>query len=187
MASKQESLNDYYQMAKEIAKVEKELSIEQWDFVTIERNGDKECEHIRLYSYNLPRRVVEKYEWVIRWRAARLQCQYPRYTITVRHGLYKKVMGENIGMQKDIDIFVAAKAQLSKLKRALAEYIEYQRNNNMFYNEETDEQTLKYKAKLAIKEQNVADAEARLIEKVRLHKKTEVNYEHNSNRTIEDA
>lgn len=74
-------------------------------------------------------------------------------------------------MQKDIDIFVAAKAQLSKQKRALAEYIEYQRNNNMFYNEETDEQTLKYKAKLAIKEQNVADAEARLIEKVRLHKK----------------
>ena len=158
-------------MAKEIAKVEKELSIEQWDFVTIERNGDKECEHIRLYSYNLPRRVVEKYEWVIRWRAARLQCQYPRYTITVRHGIYKKVIGENIGMQKDIDIFVAAKAQLSKQKRALAEYIEYQRNNNMFYNEETDEQTLKYKAKLAIKEQNVADAEARLIEKVRLHKK----------------
>ena len=167
MASKQESLTDYYQMAKEIAKVEKELNIEQWDFVTIERNGDMVGESVRLYSYNLPRRLAEKYEWVFRWRMARLQCQYPRYIVTVRHGLYKKVMGENIGMQKDIDVFVAAKAKLTKQERVLNEYIAYQKANNIFYDEMTDEQTIKVKAKLVRKKENVEQAEARMIEKVK--------------------
>lgn len=167
MASKQESLTDYYQMAKEIAEVEKQLNIEQWDFVTIERNGDTEGEHIRLYSYNLPRHIAEKYEWVIQWRAARFKCQYPRYIVVVRHGLYKKVMGVNIGMQKDIDVFVAAKAQVTKQERVLNEYIAHQKAYNFFYDEMTDEQTIKAKAKLARKKENVEQAEARMIEKVK--------------------
>lgn len=167
MASKQESLTDYYQMAKEIAKVEKQLNIEQWDIVTIERYGDVEGETVCLYLYNLPRHLVDKYDWVIRWRMSRLQCQYPRYLVVVRHGLYKKVMGVNIGMQKDIDVFVAAKAQLAKQERVLNEYIAHEKANNIFYDEMTDEQTIKAKAKLARKKEIVEQAEARMIEKVK--------------------
>ena len=57
-------------MAKEIAKVEKELNIEHWDYITISRNGDKEGSDITLYQYDLPRHIAEKYDWVIRWRTA---------------------------------------------------------------------------------------------------------------------
>lgn len=170
MASKQESLQDYFLMAKEIAKTEKDLSIERWDKVTIYRTGDKEGDSIYLYHYDLPRHIAEKYDWVIRWRAARLQCQYPRYRVTVYHSPYSKVMGENIGMQKDIDTFVAAKAQFTKQQHVIDEYISYQKANNLFFDEDTDEQMIKAKAKLLKKKKDIEQTEARLMEKVKQYK-----------------
>lgn len=170
MAGRQETITDYFQLAKEIAKVEKELGIEQWDFVVIERDGDREGDHIKLYTYDLPRHIAEKYEWVIRWRAARLQCQFPRYTVRYCHSPYRKVMGENIGMQNDINVFVAAKAQVSRQKRALQEYITFRRANDMFFDEANDDSVIKAKAKLAQKQEAVQKAEARMIEKVKQYK-----------------
>lgn len=170
MAGKQESLSDYYEEAKEIARIEKELGIEMWDRVSIERSGDKEGEHIALYSYDLPRSIAEKYEWVLRWRTAKLQCQYPRYIVWCYHGLYRKIAGENIGMQEDLDKFIASKAQLSKQQRRLDEYIAYEKENNIFFDESADEQVVKVKAKIERNRQIVAEAEARLIEKVKQYK-----------------
>ena len=172
MASKQESLHDYFMKAKEIAKEEKKLGIEHWDGISIERDGDKCGEYIRLYHYDLPRQLAEKYDWVIRWRAAKLQCQFPRYCVRICHYLYKKVMGVNIGMQKDIDIFVAAKAQYTKQKRILDDYISKQKESNIFFCEDTDEEVIKIKAKLERKKENIEQAEARLIEKVEQYKKS---------------
>lgn len=171
MASKQESISDYYEMAKEIAKVEKELDIEQWDMISIERDGDKEGEFVSLYRYDLPRHIAKKYEWVIRWRTAMLQCKYPRYIVRCYHSLYRKVKGENIGMQDDIDRFVAAKAQVSRQENIISKYVEQKRNEgDMFYNENEDENLIKAIEKLRIKKENVAQAEARLIEKVKQYK-----------------
>lgn len=170
MAGKQESLQDYFLMAKEIAKEEKKLGIEHWDGISIQRDGDKVGEYVRLYHYDLPRQLAEKYDWVIRWRAARLQCQYPRYCVRVYHSPYKKVMGVNIGMQKDIDTFVAAKAQYTKQKRTLDEYISKQKATNIFFSEDTDEEVVRIKAKLERKKESIWQAEARLIEKVKQYK-----------------
>ena len=170
MAGKQESISDYYEEAKEIARIEKELGIEMWDRVSIERSGDKEGEHIALYSYDLPRSIAEKYEWVLRWRTAKLQCQYPRYTVRCYHGLYRKIAGENIGMQEDLNKFIASKAQLSKQQRRLDEYIAHEKENNIFFDESADEQVVKVKAKIERNRQIVAEAEARLIEKVKQYK-----------------
>lgn len=170
MAGKQESLSDYYEEAKEIARIEKGLGNEMWDRVSIERSGDKEGEHIALYSYDLPRSIAEKYEWVLRWRTAKLQCQYPRYTVRCYHGLYRKIAGENIGMQEDLDKFIASKAQLSKQQRRLDEYIAHEKENNIFFDESADEQVVKVKAKIERNRQIVAEAEARLIEKVKQYK-----------------
>lgn len=157
-------------MAKEIAKVEKELNIEHWDYITISRNGDKEGSDITLYQYDLPRHIAEKYDWVIRWRTARLQCEYPRYSVCCFHSPYSKVMGANIGMQKDLNTFVAAKAQYTKQQRELDSYIKHQKESNMFFNEDTDELLVKAKAKLARKREAVKQAEERLIEKVKHYK-----------------
>ena len=169
-AGKQESLQDYFLMAREIAREERNLGIEHWDGISIQREGDKVGEYVRLYHYDLPRQLAEKYDWVIRWRAARLQCQYPRYCVRVYHSPYKKVMGVNIGMQKDLDTFVAAKAQYTKQKRTLDEYISRQKATNMFFSEDTDQGVVKIKAKLERKKENIEQAEARLIEKVKQYK-----------------
>ena len=167
--SKQESISDYYEMAKEIAKVEKELDIEHWDVITICRTGDKEGDYVGLYKYDLPRRIAEKYDWCIRWRTARFQCQYPRYNVRCYHSPYRKVMGDNIGMQEDLNKFIAAKALVSKQKNRLEKYIAKQKES-IFYDEATDELTIQAKAKLERNIQNVAQAEARLIEKVKQFK-----------------
>ncbi len=173
MSNKQESLSDYYTMAKEIAKVEKEFNIEHWVYITIDRNGDKEGEYINLYHYDLPRHIAEKYDWVIRWRTAMLQCKYPRYSVCCRHSPYRKVMGANIGMQKDLYTFIAAKAQLTKQQRDVDSYIQHEKKSNMFFNEDTDEQLIKAKEKLVRKREAVIQAEARLIEKVKQVKQSQ--------------
>ena len=170
MAGKQESLSDYYEEAKEIARIEKGLGIELWDRIAIERDGDKYYERIQLYSYDLPRSIAEKYEWVIRWRAAKLQCQYPRYCVRIYHSPYRKIAGDNIGMQSDLDKFIASKAQLSKQQRRLDEYIAHEKENNIFFDESADEMVVKVKAKIERNRQIVAEAEARLIEKVKQYK-----------------
>ena len=170
MAGKQESLHDYFMEAKEIARQEKSLGIEHWDFISIKRDGDKAGEYVRLYHYDLPRQIAEKYDWVVRWRAAKLQCQYPRYGVRIYHSPYKKVMGVNIGMQKDIDTFVAAKAQYTKQKRILDDYISEQKETNMFFSEDTDQEVIRIKEKLERKKENIDLAEARLIEKVKQYK-----------------
>lgn len=170
MAGKQESLHDYFMEAKEIARQEKSLGIEHWDSISIERDGDKAGEYVRLYHYDLPRQIAEKYDWVVRWRAAKLQCQYPRHGVRIYHSPYEKVMGVNIGMQKDIDTFVAAKAQYTKQKRILDDYISEQKETNMFFSEDTDQEVIRIKEKLERKKENIDLAEARLIEKVKQYK-----------------
>ena len=167
MASKQENISDYYEQAKEIARAEKELGIERWDIITICRSTDKEGETITLCKYDLPIRVSEPRSWVFRWRAAKYQCKYPRYDIRIYHSYYRKVLGENVGMQADINTFVAAKAQLKRQQSKLAHYIAERTENDMFYNEQTDKETIKAKAKLERKIQMVEEAEARLINKVK--------------------
>lgn len=71
---KQESISDWFQMAKDLAKAEKELKIEKWVQITIEYNDEVKHEPVRLFIYDLPREVYERRRWVIRWRLARFQC-----------------------------------------------------------------------------------------------------------------
>lgn len=78
-------------------------------------------------------------------------------------------MGDNIGMQEDLNKFIAAKALVSKQKNRLEKYIAKQKET-IFYDEATDELTIQAKAKLERNIQNVAQAEARLIEKVKQFK-----------------
>lgn len=143
--NKQESNTDYFELAREIAKEEKALGIEHWDLITICRDGDKEGEYIHLYSYDLPRKIADRYDWVIRWRTAKLQCQYPRYQVRCYHSPYRKVCGKNIGMQEDLRHFIAAKAQVSRKNRQLNEYIQAQKESNMFFDETRDENIIALK------------------------------------------
>ena len=163
--TKQESLHDYYEMAKLIAKVEKELKVERW--VKISFSYKKDHKETFLWHYDIPVCLYERREWVIRWRRAKLQCLYPREYVEIGFFYYKKVQGINIGMQAELDRFISAKAQLTKQKNILNAYVDRKRKeNDLFYNEEQDETLQKARAKLALKERNVIEAEERLKRKI---------------------
>lgn len=157
---KQESMGDWFQMAKDFAKAEKELKVEQWVKVTLYYGyADKQ---VSLYHYNLPREMYFKYEWVIRWRMARLQCKYPKEIISKSLYCYDKRSGESMGFNSCLLKLISAKAQVTKAERMMSEYIEHNRQNSIFFDENTDEALAKFKAKLERKKTNVIECEKRL-------------------------
>ncbi len=162
MASKQESNSAYYEMAKQIAKTEKELGFERWVRIEITVQGTTEE---RAYFYDLPRDVYERREWVIRWRAARIQCQNPRRQVRTFHDYYRRMSGNDLGMQKDIDTFIAAKAAVTKQRNNLERYIASQKQD-MFFDEANDPTIQMAKRRLEEREESVRQAEIRMNKKV---------------------
>ena len=157
---KQESMGDCFQMAKDYAKAEKELKIENWVQISIC------CGHghqsVTIYTYDLPREVYERRMWVIRWRVARLQCQHPRNDVYTSFYYYEKRSCESLEVSSCLSKLISAKAQITKAERKMNEYIEYNRQNNMFFDENTDEELAKFKEKLERKKANVVECEKRL-------------------------
>lgn len=164
---KQESVNDLFQLAKDCAKAESELKIKKWVQITIEYNSAVDHGPVKLFVYDLPREVYERRRWVIRWRQARFQCQYPRQYVECYFHFYDRRSGESLGFDSCLSKLVSAKAQVTKAERVMHEYIEHSRRNNLFFNEETDEQLVKFRGKLKKKKDNVAECEKRLEELVK--------------------
>lgn len=155
-------MGDWFQMAKDYAKAEKELKVEKWVEVTLYYGyTDKQ---VSLYHYNLPREMYFRYEWVIRWRMARLQCKYPKQIISKSLYFYDKRSGESMDVSSCLSKLISAKAQVTKAERMMREYIDHNRQNNMFFDENTDEELVKFKEKLGRKKANVAECEKRLEE-----------------------
>ena len=164
----QESNREYYEMAKEIAKIEKELQMERWVRIGIhiektrdEHGGTTELVHL----YDLPDWVATRRDWVIRWRAAKIQCQNPKRQVTTYRDYYRRIKGEDIGMQKDIDTFIAAKAAVTRQRNNLERYLAQQRQD-LFFDEEADQNLKEIKEKIAEREKDVRHAEWRLKAKV---------------------
>ena len=157
---KQESMGDWFQMAKDYAKAEKELKVKQWVEVTIYYGYAEK--QVSLYHYNLPREMYFRYQWAIRWRMAKLQCQYPKQIVSISLHSYDKRSGETMEVSGCLSKLISAKAQITKAERMMNEYIEYNRKNNMFFDENTDEELVKFKEKLERKKANVVECEKRL-------------------------
>lgn len=157
---KQESMEDWFQMAKDYAKAERELKVEQWVEVTIYYGYAEK--QVSLYHYNLPREMYFRYEWVIRWRQAKLQCKFPKQTISKCLYFYDKRSGESMEVSGCLSKLISAKAQITKAERRMNEYIEHNRQNNMFFDENTDEELVKFREKLERKKIECAECEKRL-------------------------
>ena len=149
---RQESADDFIQMAKDFAKAERELGVQKWVSISIER-VDKNRNREQIFSYDLPREVYERWEWVVNWRRAKLVCKYR--------------LGNNPKFISDLKTLASAKAQVTKVQRKIDEYIVYNKANNLFFDEDTDEDLLKAREKLAIKMANVQAAEDRLKQKIK--------------------
>lgn len=159
---KQESMDDWFELAKYYAKAERELNIERWVFISIEYKDERKLGPVKLFSYNLPREVYEKRKWVIRWRQSKLQCQYPRHYVECLHSYYDRRSGESLGFDSCLSKLISAKAHVTKAERILHNYIERNRLCNLFFDETTDEDLVKFRAKLERKKAHVTECEKRL-------------------------
>ena len=63
------------------------MKIEKWVCITIEYRT-KERQRVVLFRYDLPRDVYERRQWVVRWRHARLLCQYPKENVQTYFSLW---------------------------------------------------------------------------------------------------
>lgn len=151
--------SDYLQFAKVQAKAERELEVERWVCISIERNTGSE--RITLHSYELPVAMLERWSWVINWRKARYICEQPKAPVTASYSYEYRYKGERVGWQEDIKTLIAAKAKHTKRLRAVEEYIASQQGN-LFFDPATDEQLLKAQAKLKLAEQDIAAAHERM-------------------------
>ena len=149
------------------AKAEKELKIERWVQIFIEYKEEGKLENVRLFKYDLPRDVYERRKWVIRWRLARIQCKYPKQFVECRYHYYDRRSGESLGFGSCLSRLISSKAQVTKAEMEMWKYIVYNRQHNLFFNEDTDEDLVKFKEKLERKKANVAVCEKRLEELVK--------------------
>lgn len=162
----QERIDDFIQLAKDYAKAEKELEVQHWVFISIERT-DGRCNYERLFCYDLPREVYERRRWVIEWRKSKLVCQYPKGNVRYCTCYYDKRLGTDIRLNEDLRKLISAKAQVTKVQRRIEEYVAYNRANNLFFDENTDTDLQKAREKLATKIANVQAAEERMKLKIK--------------------
>ena len=128
----QENMDDWMEYASEYAKVQREKKIEKWIYITIEYRST-ERQRIVLFRYDFPRDVYERRQWIIRWRHARLLCQYPRENVQTYFSYYDKRTGLSMDLSSVLSRLSAAKAQITIARRKEQEYLAYQRQNNMFF------------------------------------------------------
>ena len=154
----QEGIDSWWEYARELAKAERELKVEKWVYISIEYRT-KERERIVLFHYDIPRDVYERYRWVVRWSHAHLLCQYPKEDVLTYFPYYDKHTGLSTDFGSALSRLSAAKARITIARRKEQEYIDYQRQNNLFFNEAEDETLAKFRRKLQAKIEKYATLE----------------------------
>jgi hypothetical protein len=109
-------------------EIEKEMGIQKWVHISIFRvivNNDGRSQwdnKILLYEYNIPRTIYDRKQWILRWRTAKFQCQYPRDTINLSLSFYDKTSGIELAWNSVLNKLIAAKRNITKMRNKMAEY-----------------------------------------------------------------
>lgn len=156
----------YTEFAKDMEKARKDLEIIPCVRISIVRKDRETGDMVRLFMYDLPRALYERWLWVVDWRVARFKCMYPRDNVRAYYSFYDGKSGLDLGWGSVLGELSAAKAQVTKTERRIREYISDQKRNNIFFNEHDDEFLIKAKVKLEQKKQHVADVELKIKTKV---------------------
>ena len=104
---------------------------------------------------------------MVTWRRTKLVCKYPKDHVNCYFSFYDKRLGNNPKFTADLKTLTSAKAQVTRVQRKIDEYIAYNKANNLFFDENTDEDLLKARKKLVIKMANAKAAEVRLNQKLK--------------------
>lgn len=158
---------DWKEYAKAMDKAERELSI--IPYVTVSICKKVNGKEIVLYRYDLPRESMYRWQWVIDWRKAKFICEDPRSYIYTTIFYYDKTSGKKYGFGTDLSRLVALKSKITLQENRIKEYIKANQDN-MFFDEATDPQLNKIRAKVELAKERVAQAESELKEKVEMYK-----------------
>lgn len=157
---------DWQLRAKAYAEAEQSLKIEKWvTYFFVERHADRS--ETLLYKLSMPCFMEDRWRWLIRWRKAKLICRYPKSDICYYTGYWDKRSGFPLGVNTCLSSLIASKAWVTRVEKSVEKYVKWQRQHNMFFDEQSDEQLLKVKAKIQQKKRNVQEAEERLEKKVK--------------------
>lgn len=159
-----DEINNCIAYAKDYAKAERELKIEHW--VTISFYITNEAPRRMVHLIDIPRSMLERWEWLVRWREARLICKNPKSDIRKFYCFYDKRTGLETGFNTLLSRLAAAKAQVTRVKRIIEQYIIHETQNNLFFDPETDERLIKVRKKLEQKYKNVEEMEIQVIQEV---------------------
>ena len=113
------------------------------------------------YSFDLDKEAdeIEKAVKAVLWNVTHTYCLYDRHS------------GEDYSFGSCLSSLAAAKAQVTRMERRIREYTTWQKQNNLFFDEQTDEMLQKAVTKLKIKKENVQEAERRLQRKAEKHQR----------------
>ena len=106
-----ERIDDWMQMAKDLARAERELQIEHWVYITFEYREDDRS-RVVLHKIDMPRRMLDRWRWLVEWRRAKYVCQYPRKGVQVYHCYYDKRTGLQTGFGSLLSCVAAANCLL---------------------------------------------------------------------------
>lgn len=130
--SKQESISEWMSLAKAFDTAEKD-TIKPYVKVILEDTVTKE----KLHQYDIPREMFWRYEWVIHWRMAKLQCRRPRHHIAQYLSFYDKQTGLEYGFGSLLSKLTSAKAQVTLINNKIKDY-KCKMALDLFFNETTD-------------------------------------------------
>ena len=164
----QERIDDWMQEAKDLARAEPELQIDPWVYITFEYREDDRS-RVVLHKIDIPRRMLDRWQWLVDWRKAKYICQYPRKGIQVYYCYYDKRTGLQTGFGSLLSCVAAVKAQITKVERKIKEYVSYMSGNDLFFDPTTDEKLRCAKEKLAQKRAKYAELCALLRREVAKH------------------
>lgn len=153
-------------MVKYYIQAEKELEAQSWVHISIQYTDKSGIIH-RLFTYDLPREVYERRSWVPEWRQAKFKCKFPRENVSCYFCYYDKRLGNDSKLNADFKRLIAAKAQVTRMQNKIEEYVKYERENNMFFDEDSDPNLMRARKKLEFKKSNIKAAEDRMKEKIK--------------------
>lgn len=156
---------EYIEIAKPYAKEERALGVEVW--VKVGFTLYRDTQFIKtLKTYDLPRGMLSRWQWLIHWRYCWFVCHYPRFHIHTEYSYYDKKRGIPAGFDSALNKLISAKAQVTKIQNAIAQYSE-EKKQQLFSNLEEDPIYIRSIKKLEEKKQKVTEAETVVTELVK--------------------
>lgn len=164
MAQESNIGSEAMQYAKDMAKAEKELKIEPYVSISL-CYKDEQGNEVKAKTYTLSRESLNRWLWVINWRRAKLICENPRRTIYTTYYYFDKNSGLDYSFRSDLSRLASLKGRITQQERAIESYIA-SKSRDLFFDQETDEQLIKIRAKLQRAKENMQAATERMIKKV---------------------